>query len=126
VDGGVHAEATERGIPVNVADDPRRCTFLAPATVRRGNLVVAVSTGGASPALAARIRERLEGEFGEEYGPVVEMLEGLRGAARLPDDPKERTRLWYRVVDSDVLALGLQGRLDEARRLALGILEGER
>src|SRR5487761_2243676 len=58
------AEARERGVPINVADEPERCTFIAPSVLRRGGLQLAVSTGGASPALARRVREELEGQFG--------------------------------------------------------------
>ena len=60
VQARIGTEAKERGLLVNVVDDPANCTFIVPAVSRRGELAIAISTGGRSPALAARIREKLE------------------------------------------------------------------
>ncbi len=78
VNAAVAREAKERGIPVNVADKPSEGDFALPSTLRRGGLQVAVSTGGASPALARRIRHQLEVLFEPEWAGVVEEF----GAAR--------------------------------------------
>lgn len=67
-------EANERGIPVNVADSPAEGDFTVPSTLRRGGLQVAVSTGGASPTLARRVRLELEDVFGPEWEGIVERL----------------------------------------------------
>jgi len=74
VNAAVAREARERGIPVNVADRPSDGDFALPSTLRRGALQVAVSTGGASPTLARRIRDELEEVFGPEWAGVVEEL----------------------------------------------------
>jgi precorrin-2 dehydrogenase/sirohydrochlorin ferrochelatase len=74
----LHAEARARGIPINVADVPALCTFIAPAVLRRGPLKIAVSTEGASPAMAKRIITRLERLFGPEYGLALEILRAAR------------------------------------------------
>uniref|UniRef100_A0A7V4G741 precorrin-2 dehydrogenase n=1 Tax=Desulfobacca acetoxidans TaxID=60893 RepID=A0A7V4G741_9BACT len=74
----VSAAAQERGLLVNIVDQPELCTFIVPAQVRRGALTIAVSTGGASPALARRLREKLEGMFGEEYDLYLRVLERVR------------------------------------------------
>ena len=71
-------EARELGILLNVADVPELCTFIAPAVVRQGALQIAVSTSGASPAMAAKIRRKLEREFGVEYGLTLRILRGAR------------------------------------------------
>jgi siroheme synthase-like protein len=68
VDAAVHAAATAAGIWVNSADDPDRCTFILPSVLRRGPVIVSVSTSGASPALAKHLRDRI----GELVGPEVE------------------------------------------------------
>jgi siroheme synthase-like protein len=109
----IGGEAKERGLLVNVVDDPANCTFIVPAVARRGELSIAISTGGRSPALAARIREKLEGQFGPEYGEWVDLLGQLREtlAARFPD-PEERKAAWYRVVDSNCVELIRRGERD--------------
>jgi len=74
----VHAEAEAGNILLNVADVPRWCNFILPATVRRGDLSLAISTAGRSPALASRLRRDLEGWFGPEYAVLLDILGGLR------------------------------------------------
>lgn len=78
VNAQVSAAAKARGIWVNVVDAPALCTFIVPARIRRGPLTIAISTGGASPALARRLREELEALFGTEYGPYLELLRAVR------------------------------------------------
>jgi uroporphyrin-III C-methyltransferase/precorrin-2 dehydrogenase/sirohydrochlorin ferrochelatase len=110
----VHAEATGLGALVNVVDDPPHCGFILPAIMRRGDLTVAVSTSGDAPALAVRIRERLERELGDEYARFLELAGSIRvPLARAIPDLETRRRRWYRLVDSDVLALLRAG--DETR-----------
>jgi len=67
-------EANRRGVLCNVVDDPPLCDFYYPAVVRRGDLQIAISTNGRSPALAARLRRDLEQQFGAEYSVWVEEL----------------------------------------------------
>jgi precorrin-2 dehydrogenase / sirohydrochlorin ferrochelatase len=78
VNAQVSAAARARGIWVNVADEPEHCTFIVPAQVRRGDLTLAISTGGASPALARLLREELQQHFGPEYGPYLDLLHRVR------------------------------------------------
>lgn len=78
VNGWVAQSAGVRGIPVNIVDDPARCDFILPSVVERGDLVIAVSTGGKSPALARKVREELEGIYGAEYAILLEILGELR------------------------------------------------
>jgi len=82
VNARVAREAEERGLLVNVVDSPRECSFIVPSVVRRGGLILAISTSGLSPALARHLREELEQEFGEEFGPLLELLAELRPAAQ--------------------------------------------
>jgi precorrin-2 dehydrogenase/sirohydrochlorin ferrochelatase len=67
-----------RGVLCNVVDDPEHCDFFYPAVVRRGPLQIAISTGGNSPVLAARLRKQLERQFGPEWGAFVEHIGNLR------------------------------------------------
>jgi precorrin-2 dehydrogenase / sirohydrochlorin ferrochelatase len=125
VNRGVFAEATDAGIPVNVVDNVSLCSFIAPSIIRRGDLVVAISTGGAAPALAVRIRERLEREFGEEYARFLTLMAELREQIKVPGDQDERAKAWYRVVDSDVMDLVRVGEIDRARERATELLLGK-
>jgi len=74
----VAVQACRQGVLLNSAERPELSDFLVPAAFRRGGLMIAVSTGGSSPGLAAQIRDRLAGEFGPEYGAMVELLARIR------------------------------------------------
>jgi len=103
-------------VPVNVADDPALSTFLMGSTVARGPVRIAISTSGTSPALARKLRARIEGAVPEEYGRLAALAGRYRAEAirRLPD-PKSRRRFWERVMEGPIAALVLEGRDDEAR-----------
>jgi precorrin-2 dehydrogenase / sirohydrochlorin ferrochelatase len=89
VNAAVAREANAREIRVNVADRPAEGDFAVPSTLRRGGLQVAVSTGGASPTLARRIRNELEEIFGPEWAGVVEELEAVRRSGEVPGEDVE-------------------------------------
>jgi siroheme synthase-like protein len=78
VNRAIAGRVQERGGLVNVVDDPTASTFIVPAVARRGDLTIAVSTGGANPALAARLRNRLAAHVGVEYGDLADLLAELR------------------------------------------------
>ena len=100
----VVAEARERRLPINVADVPELCTFIAPAVVQRGGLQVAISTGGASPALARKIRQELEEQFGLEYELTIDLLARARQWLRLHEpDSGARARMLNALVHSDLV-----------------------
>ncbi|MGD8406564.1 MAG: bifunctional precorrin-2 dehydrogenase/sirohydrochlorin ferrochelatase [Anaerolineales bacterium] len=104
VNHAVWVEATNRGCLINVVDDPEHSTFILPAIVKRGEMSVAVSTGGGSPALARRLRERLEDMIGTEYGTLTEILAELRPEIKTKFSPgKARLQAALRVVDSNIL-----------------------
>ena len=104
VNRAVWQEATALGIPVNVVDNPARCTFIAPAVVRRGSLVLAISTSGKCPALAAWLRRRVEAWVGPEYGPLTELLGSVRAqvTAAFPDAARRRA-VWERMLSDEMV-----------------------
>jgi uroporphyrin-III C-methyltransferase/precorrin-2 dehydrogenase/sirohydrochlorin ferrochelatase len=107
--------ARAAGLPVNVMDDLAHSTFISPAIVDRGDVVVAVGTGGASPVVARRVRERIEAMLPARIGDLASFIGGFRKAlhGRIPEMPLRR-RFWERVVDGPIGALVLAGRKEEA------------
>ena len=105
----------KRHILVNVAAPPEESTFIVPSLVERGELLIAVSTAGASPALAKRIRQELERQYGTEYELFLEKLSAIRARVQetVPDE-QERRRIFRAIVDSDAMALIRQGKTHEA------------
>ena len=122
VNQAIYEEALDEGIPVNVVDDPPHCTFIAPSIVRRGDLMIAISTGGTNPAMAVRIRERLEKEFGPEYEAYFELIKRLKAEVDQAPTQQERADAWYRVTDSNVLDLVRAGKIDQAYARAVELL----
>ena len=120
----VWREARAAGCLVNVVDDPARCNFYVPATVRRGALTVSVSTEGRSPLLARRIREALEAELDPAYEAYVDLLGELRPAVQeqIPD-PARRRQAWSALLDSGVIDLVRDGQIEAARQRAVEIVE---
>jgi precorrin-2 dehydrogenase/sirohydrochlorin ferrochelatase len=104
------AEARALGILINVVDVPDLCTFIAPAVVRRGALQIAISTGGASPAFAARLRRELEDRFGTEHARTLEVLRAARRRLHANEiNPAVRMKLLTDLANSalpDVIAVG--------------------
>lgn len=130
-DTGLHhavwEEARQRGVLVNAVNDPDHSNFIAPAVCRRGNLTVAVSTGGKSPALAVRVRDRIAAWIGPEYAVLLELLGELREeVATFIPDFAVRKALWYRIIDSDVVEFIRRGDLPGARRRTAELLQETR
>ncbi len=98
----LRAEADRERVLLNVLDVPEASTFFSPATVTRGDLQVAIGTGGASPGVASRLRRDLAGRIGPEYGPYVAILGAVR---RTLATSAGRREVMERLADSDLLAL---------------------
>jgi precorrin-2 dehydrogenase/sirohydrochlorin ferrochelatase len=110
----VVTDARRLGLWVNAADDPAFCDFLLPSVLRRGRLVVAVSTGGASPALAARVRRDLEAYFTPQYEELVELAAEVRAELRSRGH-RPGAAAWRGALEPDLVELLAQGRRDEAK-----------
>ena len=93
-------------IPVNIADNPDACTFQTAATIRRGGLLIAISTGGGSPVLAATIRKELELRYGPEYGELVKLLTEIRQLTIGLGSSQEKHKLLVaRILQTNILFL---------------------
>jgi len=114
VNAEVAADAEAAGVWVNAADDIANCTFTLPARVRRGDLLLTVSTGGRSPGLASWTRKRLEAEFGPEWATLLDLLAEARDEFRASG----RSSLgvdWQAALDSGMLEMVREGRIREAK-----------
>ena len=103
-------EADRRNIWCNVVDQPEDCTFILPSIVVRGDLTIAISTSGKSPALARKIREELEGKFGKEYETLTELLGLVRKKVlERYKSEQERKKIFTSLVESNMVEL-IKGR----------------
>ena len=109
----VSQEATDRGIWVNSADDPANCSFTLPSVARAGELTVAVSTNGKSPALSKWLRQRFEQEFDDSWPVLLDILAGVRAEARATLGTSELPG-WETALDNALLDLVREGRTAEA------------
>lgn len=119
--------AKSLGVPVNVADRPALCDFILPAIVDRDGVVVAISTGGASPTLAATLRGRIEAVLPERIGSLAKLAATFRAQVNaLIVDPARRRTFWRRLAEGPAARLALAGDDAGARRAALGELDDAR
>jgi precorrin-2 dehydrogenase/sirohydrochlorin ferrochelatase len=127
----VTREAREFGILINNADTPEACTFQVPAAVRRGDMLLTVSTGGGSPALAAMIRKKLEQDYGPEYSLFVSLLASIRESVVGDGDaPWLHKLLFEQILEADILPCirekdwsALQTRLTEILPTTIKVAE---
>jgi len=124
VTAAVWREGRRRGVLVNAADDPAHCDFILPSVLRRGDLTVAVATGGATPALARAVREKLETQIGKEYGSLAAVVAQVRRELRARGHRVDAAT-WRRALDAPLRRLVARGRRAEARRRLLARLGAE-
>ncbi|MBI4188037.1 MAG: bifunctional precorrin-2 dehydrogenase/sirohydrochlorin ferrochelatase [Chloroflexi bacterium] len=122
----VMKEAHRNKVLVNVVDDPENCDFIAPSYLRRGDITIAVSTDGKSPALARKIRVKLEEDFGDEYASLVNLINEVRSEVK-----KRGIRVdgdaWQEALDLDLLSdLVKRGDNAKARNTLLANLKERR
>ena len=128
VNEAVHAAALARGIPVNVVDQPRLCTFAMPAIIDRSPILIAISSGGVAPVLARLLRARLESMVPATLGRLAMLGERFRGAVkRRIAHPESRRLFWEQVFQGPIAELALAGReapAHQAFEAALARAEG--
>jgi uroporphyrin-III C-methyltransferase / precorrin-2 dehydrogenase / sirohydrochlorin ferrochelatase len=112
------------GLPVNVMDDLAHSTFIFPAIVDRGDVVVAIGTGGTSPVVARRVREKIEAVLPARIGDLAKFIGRFRKSihARIPEMSLRR-RFWERVIDGPIGALVLSGHRDDAEAVLKSIAD---
>ena len=104
VQRAVHCHAKTAGLLINLADAPDRCNFHVPATIRRGDLTISITTNGRSPAVAAMVRRRLAGSVGEEYGWLTTLAALLREQVLATSEESDETgKLFAMILQDDVV-----------------------
>jgi len=113
-----------KGILVNVVDSPKECNFILPSVARRGNLTIAVSTDGMSPALSKKIRRDIEQKFGAEYAKLLRLMAKLRPEVlRRIKNSKARKAFFQKVIQADMLDLLKKNKERQAREKIRAILD---
>jgi precorrin-2 dehydrogenase/sirohydrochlorin ferrochelatase len=119
----IRTDAEHLKILCNIADRPEQCDFILPAVVQRGDLIVTVSTSGRSPALAKKLRQDLQSQFGDEYTAFLDLMGAIR--KRLLAEahaPEEHKPIFERLVHSNILTWIREGRRNDIDRLLAEVL----
>ena len=120
VNAQVSQDALSLGLLVNIVDDPDRCNFILPSLVRQGDLSIAVSTSGKSPALARKIRQELQKQYGPEYRSLLEIMGSLRKQILAQGHAAEMNRsVFNTLVHSDMLQAIREGSRDRVKQIIL-------
>ncbi len=119
----VAEEARKNAVLVNVVDDAENSNFILPSYVRRGDVTLAIATAGRSPALARKIRTRLEKDFGDEYASLVLLIDEVRTEVKR-QEIKVNGDAWQEALDLDLLTdLVRRGNNEEAKGILLSSLK---
>ena len=119
----IHAEAERRGLLCNIADRPKACNFILPSIVNRGDLIIAISTSGKSPAFAKRLRKQLEAEFGDEYAEFLNLMGVIRKKLLSQDhEPEAHKHLFEQLIERDPVKMLKDGDTDRINSLLHEIL----
>ncbi len=119
----VSKDAARRGLLCNIADRPQACSFVLPAIVRQGDLLLAISTSNKSPAVARRVRQNLEKEFGPEYATLLNLMGAIRrrllSTGKSPEDHK---RMFERLLDEGLLEMIRDNRVNDVDSILIDVL----
>jgi len=122
----VHADALARGVLCNIADRPPLCQFILPAVVRRGDLVISVSTSGKSPAMAKRLRRQLQAQFGPEYAATLRLLGAVRGQLLANDHaPEAHKGIFEHLIEAGIVDLVGQDKQAQIEALLRSVMAPE-
>ena len=119
----INHDAEQLNTLCNIADQPEVCNFILPATVKRDDLVIAISTSGKSPAFAKKLRKQLEQQFGPEYATFLTLMGGIRSRLlRQKHAPEEHKPIFNRIIESGIIDLIREGKKAEINDLLRDIL----
>ena len=119
----IYEDARKRQILCNIADQPALCNFILPAVVRRGNLIISISTSGQSPAFAKKLRRELEAVYGEEYAEFIELMGAIRKKLLATNHaPEAHKPLFNELIDGGLVEMVRNGRNTEIDTLLFQVL----
>ena len=119
----ISKDAEKSNTLCNIADRPEVCNFILPSIVRRGDLVITISTSGKSPALAKQLRQNLETQFGQEYTEFLLLLGAIRKKLLSEaHEPEAHKDLFNKLIDSDLIELMQSDKTEEINSLLCNIL----
>jgi precorrin-2 dehydrogenase/sirohydrochlorin ferrochelatase len=119
----ISSDAEHRNILCNIADRPEVCNFILPAIVRRDDLVITISTSGRSPALAKKLRKKLEGQFGEEYGVFLQLMGAVRNKLlSQAHEPEAHKPLFEQLINSELVAMIQEAKTEDINALLYKVL----
>ncbi|MCK4729107.1 MAG: bifunctional precorrin-2 dehydrogenase/sirohydrochlorin ferrochelatase [Desulfobacterales bacterium] len=119
----ISKDAARRGLLCNIADRPAVCSFVLPAIVRQGDLLIAISTSNKSPAVARRIRQTLEKEFGPEYAVLLNLMGAIRQKLLAEaKSPEAHKRMFERLLDGGLLEMIRDNRIKDVDSLLIDVL----
>ncbi len=119
----IKKDAEISGILCNIVDQPEACNFILPAIVQRGDLIIAISTSGKSPAFAKKLRKDLEKKFGREYALFLRLMGAIR--TRLlgrNNNPEAYNHLFERLINSNLIELIRESKIKEINAILVEIL----
>ena len=118
VNDEIYMDADKKGKLVNIVDSPDRCNFILPSIVQQGDLQIAISTSGKSPALAKKLREEMEGSYGSEYQIFLDIMGAVREKVIVRGYPSEENKkLFEALLNSDILQYIREENWSEVKRV---------
>jgi precorrin-2 dehydrogenase / sirohydrochlorin ferrochelatase len=122
----IHEDAGKRGKLCNIVDQPDLCNFILPSIVHRGDLIIAVSTSGKSPAFARELRKQLEMQFGPEYADFLNLMGEIRNRLlQKGHDPEGHRKIFKQLIDKGLLDFIRNGQEEQIDALLMSILGPE-
>jgi precorrin-2 dehydrogenase/sirohydrochlorin ferrochelatase len=119
----ISTDAEARNLLCNIADRPSVCNFILPSIIQRGDLVLAISTSGKSPAFAKKLRQDLEGQFGDAYAVLLELMGAIRARLLKQEHaPEEHKPLFNEIIHSDIISLIQNRQYDQIDQLLFKVL----
>jgi len=119
----ISEDAEQKNLLCNIADVPKACNFILPAIVARGDLTIAVSTSGNSPAFAKKLRQNLENQFGEEYSLLLDLMGAIRKKLLAQaHEPEAHKHLFEQLLEAGLLSMIRENKIQDINTLLLKTL----